>query len=265
MAEELSNLYEELCITEEEKQEVLIPTEEALISIEKSKKCLAAHVVADKEVNRGALRTTMSKVWKVEGQVSFKELGCNKFLVEFQNPLEKNRVLSERPWSFDRYLICLFNCEDCLAPRDIFFNEEPFWVQLHDLPFAGMNRTMGERLGAAAGNVVLVDVDSSGMAWGSFLRVKLILDISKPLTSGRFINLGGKRYWIPFKYERLPLICFHCGAIKHAGLSCPSGNQREGVAPQYGSWLRANSQHRSFQHFSKKRGGIRTLKQLAPK
>lgn len=83
MAEELSNLYEGLRLTEEEKQEVLVPGEEVLLSIEKSKKCLAVLVVADKEVNRGAFQSTISKAWKVDDQVSFKDLDFNRSLVEF--------------------------------------------------------------------------------------------------------------------------------------------------------------------------------------
>lgn len=62
MVEELSSLYEGLCLTEEEKQELHILTEEVLISLEKSKKCVVALAVADKEVNRGAFCATMSKV-----------------------------------------------------------------------------------------------------------------------------------------------------------------------------------------------------------
>ncbi|XP_042954587.1 uncharacterized protein LOC122290997 [Carya illinoinensis] len=220
MVEELSNLCEGLRLTEEEKQEVHVPAKEVLLSIEKSKKCLAALIVADKEVNRGLFLATMSKAWKVEGQVSFKELDSNKCLIEFQNVYEKERVLAGRPWSFDRSLMCLFNCEDCLAPKDIDFNIEPFWLQLHDLPFAGMNKTMGEKLGVAVGQVVSVDVAAGDMAWGSYLRVKVLLDITKPLTRGKVMNMGGKCYWIPFKYERLPTFCFQCGAIKHKGLSC---------------------------------------------
>ncbi|XP_042954583.1 uncharacterized protein LOC122290994 [Carya illinoinensis] len=239
MADELSSLYEGLCLTEEEKQEISIPSKEVQVSFEKSKKCLAAHVVVEKEVNRGAFQATMIKAWKVEGQTSFKNLGSNRFLIEFQNSKDKERVMVARPWSFDRSLVCLFNCEGCLAPKDIAFNEEPFWLQLHDLHFAGMNKTMGEKLGAAAGTVLSVDVDANGMAWGSFLRVKVLVNILKPLTRGRFITMGEKRFWIPFKYERLPMFCFHCGAIKHLGSSCPASplrsKPREETVSQYGS------------------------------
>lgn len=214
-------------------------------------------VVAEKEVNKGAFRAIMSKIWKVEGQVSFKDLGFNKFLIEFQSIPEKTTVLLGWPWSFDRFLICLHDCDGCLAPKDFSFSQEPFWVQLHDLPFTGMNKTIGERLGVAMGDMLAVDVDAGGMAWRSFLRVKVLVDITKPLLRGWVINIGEQRFWIPFKYEWLPLLCFHFGLIKHHGRTCPNSPQKgrlwEGAGSQYGSWLRASPHLRSPQSFSKKR------------
>ncbi|XP_042952206.1 uncharacterized protein LOC122289287 [Carya illinoinensis] len=173
MAEELTNLNEGLCLTEVKKQEVLIPQEEVLLSEEKSKRCLAVLVITEKEVNKGAFRATMSKAWQVIGRVTFKDLGQNKFLVEFQSALEKTRVLKSRPWTFDRFLVNIQDCESCLTPKDLSFSKENFWIQLHDLPFAGMNKTIGEKLGATMGEVLVVDVDAGGLAWGKYLRVKV--------------------------------------------------------------------------------------------
>ena len=42
---------------------------------------------------------------------------------------------------------------------------------------------------------------------GSFLHMKVIIDISKPLCRGRQISLSqGEQSWVSFKYERLPNI-----------------------------------------------------------
>lgn len=77
-----------------------------------------------------------------------------------------------------------------IAPKGIDFSQEPFWIQLHDLPFAGLNKSMGEKLGATIGRVMLVDADENGMRWGSFLRVKVLVDITKPLARVEFSALG---------------------------------------------------------------------------
>ncbi|KAF5471958.1 hypothetical protein F2P56_008715, partial [Juglans regia] len=92
----------------------------------------------------------MTRLWNGEGGISFKDFGRNKFLLEFHNPTVRTRVLTGRPWSFDRNLICIQECKGRLALKDIEFSLEPFWLQLHDLPFAAMNKRMGEKLGTSA-------------------------------------------------------------------------------------------------------------------
>lgn len=68
--------------------------------------------------------------------------------------------------------------------------------------------------------MILVDTDESGTSWHKFLCVKVLVDIMKPLARGRLLNIGDKRYCIPFKYEKMPIFCFHCGVIKHINRMC---------------------------------------------
>uniref|UniRef100_A0A803QG00 Zinc knuckle CX2CX4HX4C domain-containing protein n=1 Tax=Cannabis sativa TaxID=3483 RepID=A0A803QG00_CANSA len=51
-------------------------------------------------------------------------------------------------------------------------------------------------------------------------RVKL--DISHPLMRGKLVNLPKVRdeHWIEFRYESLPIFCFHCGRIEHPFEKC---------------------------------------------
>ena len=44
-----------------------------------------------------------------------------------------------------------------------------------------MMKQTGERLGEAIGNVETVDVSTNGVGWGPYLRVRISLDVTKPL------------------------------------------------------------------------------------
>ncbi|CAI9778772.1 unnamed protein product [Fraxinus pennsylvanica] len=245
-------MYERLKLTVEEKQEVDVGEEDTLLSLEKSKQCIAFSVISDREVNRGALKNTMMKVWQVEGKAAIKEVGWNKFLIELKRADDKRRIMNGRPWSFDKQLICVQDCEEAISIKDILFNKEAFWVQCHDLPFAGMNQKTGHEIGARLGKVLSVNTDSSGVCMGEFLRVKVLINISKPISRGRFLNIGGIKHWIPFKYERLPKFCYHCGLIKHPVGRCEK--KEEGLAigngfdQQYGAWLRASGKRQEGTH-----------------
>ncbi|KAF5475234.1 hypothetical protein F2P56_007064 [Juglans regia] len=167
MESDLSVLYEGLKLTEEEQKEIEVSDEEVSLFLSKSKLCLMICLIADKEMNRGALTNTLSKVWQVEGLVAFKEVGRNKFLVEFKRRTDKTRVLNGRPWSFDKSLVCIEDCEGAKSIKKLHFRHEPFWIQCQDIPFAGMSASMGEKLGSSLGKVLMVDSDGSDTSWGN--------------------------------------------------------------------------------------------------
>ena len=48
---------------------------------------------------------------------------------------------------------------------------------------------MGYQIGATVGTVEDVDTDEEGVGWGKFLRVRIRIDVTKPLARGRVINL----------------------------------------------------------------------------
>jgi hypothetical protein len=109
-----------------------------------------------------------------------------------------------------------------------------------DLPLACMSEDIGHKIGASVGIVEAVDTDARGMGWGAYLRVKIRMDLAKPLQRGWKINIEGKSHWISFQYERLPKFCFQCGVICHGKSGCPKrSNFRQQETNQYGWWLRA--------------------------
>lgn len=113
---------------------------------------------------------------------------------------------------------------------------------MHDLPLRCMTRDVGQSIGESVGVVEMIDVNKDGVGWGKYLRVKVLVDLTKPLAKGRVLNLPEKKLWISFQYERLPCFCFRCGAIKHGEEGCPAKGERlqHGVGPfaQFGTWLR---------------------------
>lgn len=119
------------------------------------------------------------------------------------------------------------------------------WVQLHGLSFGMMNRAYGNRIENQIGEVIDIDVDKNGLGWGPFFRVRVQINITKPLHYDTLLNQEGTPIWIPFKYERLPNFCFNCGVILHTSIGCNNdrvGNEFHDIEPnQYKTWLRAST------------------------
>ncbi|XP_042972989.1 uncharacterized protein LOC122304790 [Carya illinoinensis] len=184
------------------------------------KQCLVAKAMAEKLVNSEAFHITMSQLWRLEGWVSFKELGDQSFLIEFQKVKDKEKVLAGRPWFFDRCLLAIQEVDESQSINALQFCYEPFWVQLHNLPLVTMTETFGEEFAASIGPVIRVDAGSDGRAWGRCLRVRVAVDLQKALMRGKWLGVDGKQHWISFKYERLQNFCFQCGTLSHKGRNC---------------------------------------------
>lgn len=78
-----------------------------------------------------------------------------------------------------------------------------------------MPKECGFRISNTLGVVEEVEVDEDDVGWGSFLRLKILLDLKTPLARGRIVMISDKKFWVPIKYERFPKVCFQCGHILH--------------------------------------------------
>ena len=153
------------------------------------------------------------------------------------------RVLDGEPWTFDKHMMLLQVFDGTEEVRDMKFELANFWVQVHDLPLRFRNRKVAEHLCEAIGTVTRGE-ENSDKEGGRFVRVRVTVNIQKPLCRGRVVSLDdGKDLWIPFKYERLPNLCFYCGCLTHDDRSCNARNESEvNLTPeklQYGPWIKA--------------------------
>ena len=101
-------------------------------------------------------------------------------------------------------------------------------------------------IGSRLGEVVEVEKRQKLEAQNFFMRVKVSIPTSKPIRWGGFIGgSDGKRYWVTFKYERLPLFCHFCGFLGHHLKHCAEyfaqSKNGGGVGCQYGEWLKSAS------------------------
>ncbi|PNX56720.1 hypothetical protein L195_g058346 [Trifolium pratense] len=83
---------------------------------------------------------------------------------------------------------------------------------------------------------------------GRFLRLKVSIDLTKPLKRGTVIKYQDRSLKVFFKYERLPTFCFVCGRIGHQLKECEEAGDLEEAGYEeldekelgFGPWLRAS-------------------------
>ncbi|GMN22624.1 hypothetical protein TIFTF001_051230, partial [Ficus carica] len=209
-------------ITEEEASVIGIPDD----VIEKGRKearfGLMGKVLSSKPFNKGSVMSTMTKLWAADGDLSVQVIDRDIFLFSFEKEQDRSRVLAMEPWSFNKSLILLkvVNGDETLRWDSWSFT--CFWIRVYNLPFDGMTREIGEKIGNGIGKFLDVDTDRNGRCPGMFMRLRVQIDVSKPLRRGAMVQLGcnGAKVWTSFKYERVPDFCFGCGRIGHGRLEC---------------------------------------------
>lgn len=125
--------------------------------------------------------------------------------------------------------------------EEIEFSYIPIWVRVTNLPLGLLSKETGELLGDEIGEFMEADVGEDRMATGRFLRVKIRLDIRKPLMCGVTVKTKeeGLDRWCPVVYEHLPDFCYVCGVIGHTDRVCLTKLKKgETETPQFGSELR---------------------------
>lgn len=74
------------------------------------------------------------------------------------------------------------------------------------------------------------------------MRVRVAVDVTKPLCRGRVMTWDGREGWVLFMYERLSKICYWCGRLSHDDKECAvwlsSKGDLSGAGQQFGPWLR---------------------------
>jgi hypothetical protein len=241
--ESMESMWEKFSLTEHEED-----TYDLGASLDQSSHVLAAKFVTRRTVNAESVARTFKPLWKTAHGFTVKDMGENRMVFSFEDVVDLERVLLNEPWTYDKHLVILQRIVSDVAIESVVFSSVPFWIQIHGLPIRSQKAEVAEGIGRSLGEVDPF-LESEGFAGGgSYVRIRVRLDCSKPLCRGRRVRLGeGRMGWLSFKFERLPIFCYHCGLLTHAIKDCEAwlrqgGGDIEGPH-QYGDWLRANAEY----------------------
>ncbi|CAI9113315.1 OLC1v1013892C1 [Oldenlandia corymbosa var. corymbosa] len=167
-------------------------------------------------VSHDAIANHCRNIWSVRHGFTVQPVGENTVHIKFNDQIDRARVLHGESWLLGRKHLFVLKPHDDLNAD---FNMCPWWIQLHHRP-----------------------IDANRNCIGRFLRIKVNMNITKPLTHVLQFDHEGKQLTIPLCYERLAEWCYHCGIIGHIETNCPTKPTHVGsssLPPEYGPWLKA--------------------------
>lgn len=171
-------------MTEEEEAVVAIDDEILDDGRAEADDLLLGKLLTDKGYNKKALKAVIGNLWNVKKGLEISETQNSILKFQFGSTEEKKKVLDNEPWLFDKALPCLSDPAEVSSGGPGQFTSTKFWTQIHGLPLLATTVKMGEILGSKVGTVLKVDTDRRGRVRDSFIRVRTLLDISKPLRQG---------------------------------------------------------------------------------
>ncbi|KAJ1415409.1 Zinc finger, CCHC-type [Sesbania bispinosa] len=193
-----------------------------LDSFQLAKTSILSKVMADKPLNRNAVKNILIKAWGDPKNIQISDMGINTFLFTFTETRMVKDILQKGPWYVMGHIVSL----QCWVPEvslyEIDFGRTSFWVQLHGLPLDAFNTTNAAKIMSKFGEVMEVENPLvEGKLLKTFIRVRVLIDIKKAIATGCWVPRRDlPKLWIIFKYEKLQGVCFNCGLLGHEQRSC---------------------------------------------
>lgn len=206
--------------------------------------CLVGKLATDRHIKFPFFRDTIAAVWRPGKGVNIKEIQQNLYFFQFFHEADVQRTVEDGPWSYEQNLLVIRRLKPNEEPHEVALNTAEFWVQVHNLPLGFISEKIVTAVGSSIGEVIKMDQMNFDGNWKSFIRVRVKIDILKPLKRRlKMKKNDGDWIWVEFKYERLPTFCFLCGTIGHAERfrRMVFDGVQGGEEKPYGAWLRAGS------------------------
>ena len=238
LMEDLSNRWKSLSLSEKEESGLTLNSDQAT-----SEFSMLARFLTRRPINLDSIANTFNPLWRSKSGFRMKFIGDHLILFSFDSKEEVDRILAAEPWSFDKSIMVLSRHEHSNPINAVNMSMVSFWVQVHDIPIRFRNREVGEKICENIGMIIKTEnpLECDG---GSFIRIRVKVNIDLPLCRGRLITLeNNEAHWVSFKYERLPNLCYWCGRLTHPDKDCERWIDSEGTLNKeeqhFGPWLKA--------------------------
>ncbi|KAK1683603.1 hypothetical protein QYE76_044451 [Lolium multiflorum] len=237
----LEELLKSLEIKGEEIEGLFVAKSEVEALKEETKWMAVMRVLTSKPFSATSMKKTLKFAWAPAQEVSFRDLDGGRFIVQANCLGDWKRITEQGPWIFRDHGVLVEKYDGSCRVSAVDLHRIHAWVQIHDVPELYRKRGLITGLVASIGEVLMVDMNSTGSEGGDFVRARVWLDVRKCLT--RFVSFkpeGGSPVIMRVKFEKIPRFCAICGLLGHEQEECGSGEHTPAEV-RFGKWLLADT------------------------
>jgi hypothetical protein len=179
----------------------------------------------------------MRVAWSPAREVKFRALENNVFTIQCFCLGDWLKITKGGLWLFFQNAVTVEEYDGLVLPDSVDLNFLVVWVQIHKL-----HGYLGESL---VKNLVEckvgseADIDKTPHGLGDFIRVRVKLDLRKPLARFVTISRAGQREFFKIQFEKIPKLCGAWGMVGHIHLECGTGEYEESKL-KWGDFLKVD-------------------------
>ncbi|XP_074346858.1 uncharacterized protein LOC141685666 [Apium graveolens] len=175
----LESLYANLSMEDDDGGGFVVGTEE--VQEKKSTFVLVGRFLTDKNINFQAMQNVMASLWRPREGMEVQDLGGFRFSSVFYHILDLRKVIEGGPWTFEQNMLVYKQADETEDLHSIELNEIEMWVQVHEVPKGFISENIMKNVGMYVGKYVKSDPTNFDNTWKSYVRIRVILDIQRPL------------------------------------------------------------------------------------
>lgn len=164
------------------------------------------------------LMDRITNLWDLEGFFTPVDLGLGFYLIRFESKADYNKVYTGGPWIIQDHYLTVRKWQPQFKADMAVAIKTAVWMRFKFLPYEYYDEESLWTIAANLGKPLKVDINTIDGLRGSYARVCVELDLSKPLE----ISVAVGKYDYLIEYEHIHLICFSCGRAGHRKESCGS-------------------------------------------
>jgi hypothetical protein len=186
----------------------------------------------------------MGAAWRLNKPIPVRNLGENRFILEFRVEEEYKYVINDGPWRHKGDALLVVPYDGFSRPSEVIIDSINLCVRFYDVPVTLMSAAFTAVLARKVSNNVLA-IEGPVK---NFLRARVVYPLAEPLkptVEATIKKMGTMNFDV--KYEDVPFFCFRCGRMGHSKWECSDDEEESSEEEaedearkrkRFGEWIR---------------------------
>ncbi|XP_074358056.1 uncharacterized protein LOC141697535 [Apium graveolens] len=132
-------------------------------------------------VNINAMQNIMASLCRPNEGMRVHDIGGLRYSFTFFHPMDIHKVIDGGPWSFKQATLVLHKFAEGEDPCTVKMQSVEMWVQAYDIPRGFILENILRSVGKSVGTFIRVDSNTFDGIWKPFVRIRVTINIEKPL------------------------------------------------------------------------------------